>query len=231
MFNYYLRGLYFNMRMIRLMLPDWEIYINYDVALVPEYIDYIDGLNTFGNHFDGGNRCKNMMQRFSPAYETTAEKILCRDADSCITYREILEIKKWEESGKDWHGINDNPAHSIPMMGGMIGFKTEALLKQYPTFEGLVENWDLSKHGSDQNLVMQKLWPEAQNSFYHSILTNREPQPQSNRFWESDLIQRYIGSAGVIEMELIRFLDNNEPNSPWVNFEKKYPKIFYWHLI
>lgn len=230
LFNYYLRGLYFNMRMAKLLLPDWEIVINYDYLLPKENLEFIAELTAIKIEFVGQERCRNMMQRFYPSYfKDDATHIICRDSDSCLTYREMLEIRKWEESGKDWHGINDNPAHSIPMMGGMIGFKTKALKEIYPTFEGLVANWDLSKHGSDQQLIMTKLWPIAKNSFYHSQLTNREPQPQSNPLWESDLIQRYIGSAGVIEMELIRFLNRFDKNEKWIEFEKQHPKIFYWH--
>lgn len=229
-FNFYLRGLYFNVRFAKLLLPDWEVVINYNSDLIAEYIEYMDRLNVSVLNFENSVRCENMMRRFDPAYYVDCEKILCRDSDSCITWREAKEISKWEESGKDWHGINDNPAHSIPMMGGMIGFKTEALIKIYPTFESLTENWDLSQHGSDQQLIMNRIWPHAKKSFYHSNLTNREPQPQSNSLWESDLIQRYIGSAGIIEMEAVRFLERHDPNnSQWESFEKQFPKIFYWN--
>lgn len=233
-FNFYLRGLYFNIRMIKLLLPDWQIAINWEEKLMSDYYDFLGEFEFLSFlwpfTFTDDNRCKNMMQRFNPAYKFNTDRLLCRDADSCITWREVQEIRKWEESGKDWHGINDNPAHSIPMMGGMIGFKTKALKNIYPTFDSLIQNFELSEHGSDQSLIMERLWPTAQHSFYHSQLSNREPQPQSNPFWESDLIQRYIGSAGIIEMEALRFLERHDNNnSKWENFEKKFPKIFYWH--
>lgn len=188
-YEYYVRGIEYNIRLAELMLPDYKVVFSRPTT---------------------GQRCLNMLHRFLPAYETNAEIILCRDADSLITWREVKEIRKWEASGKNWHGINDNPAHSIPMMGGMIGFKTEVLKKLYPTFESLTEGWDLSEHGSDQNLIMQRLYPKVYADFYHSLLTNREPQPDSNPFWESDLVQRYIGSAGYNEMEVKRFLKRFE---------------------
>jgi hypothetical protein len=188
-YEYYERGIEYNIRLAKLMLPDYEVIINYPQEK---------------------QRCLNMMYRFHPAYHEDYNIVLCRDSDSLITWREVKEIRKWEASGKNWHGINDNPAHSIPMMGGMIGFKTEALKKLYPTFESLTEGWDLSQHGSDQNLIMQRLYPKVYADFYHSLLTNREPQPDSNPFWESDLVQRYIGSAGYNEMEVKRFLKRFE---------------------
>ncbi len=233
-FNFYLRGLYFNMRMIKLMLPDWEMVLNVSKPVYEEYYHYLNMLRISTIVYDDGDRCRNMMQRFKPAFTFNADRVLCRDADSCLTYREVLEIKKWEESGLDWHGINDNQAHTIPMMGGMIGFKTNALKNIFPNFNILIDNWDLSRHGSDQQLIMERIYPHAKSSFYHSNLTNREPQPQQNPHWESDLVQRYIGSAGIIEMEALRFLERMDPtNNEWQEFEKLINKLsnklLYWH--
>lgn len=229
LFNYYLRGLYFNMRMAKLLLPDWEIFVNIEKNTYLRNSNFFDDMGILKHLFFDGPRCANMMERFGPAYIPTVEAVLCRDADSCLTYREMLEIRKWEASGKDWHGINDNPAHSIEMMGGMIGLKPAALKRIFTSIEELRAGWDLNNHGSDQQLIMNKLWPKAQESFYHSKLTNREPQPAQNPLWESDLIQRYIGSAGVIEMELVRFLDRFDPQPKWLEFEYQYLKLFYWH--
>jgi len=76
---------------------------------------------------------------------------------------------------------------------------------------------------------MKNIYPHAKHSFYHSVLTNREPQPDTDPRWESDLVQRYIGSAGVIEMEMVRFLSRyQQPHH--TEFEKRHPNIFFWHL-
>jgi len=224
LFNWYLRGLYFNARLIEIMLPDWCMHVR---AEHYEH-DYIFDLHATLTHVDvlplyTDQRCERMLERFNIAPES-ATHVLCRDADSAITWREVKEIRKWEESGKDWHGINDNPAHSIPMMGGLIGFKPEAYRKLNLTPSG-----DFSKHGSDQDWIMKNIYPHAKHSFYHSVLTNREPQPDTDTRWESDLVQRYIGSAGVIEMEMVRFLSRyQQPHH--TEFEKRHPNIFYWHL-
>ena len=188
-YSFYKKGVEYNYKFAKMLMPKWNL-----------------SIRVAGIDYEKGKRCYNMMQRFMPTYTTDATHILCRDADSIITYREALEVTKWLASGRDWHGINDNPAHSIPMMGGLIGFKTEALKKHYPTFESLIEGFDLSEHGSDQDLIMKRLWPIAKESFYHSNLTNREPQPTDNPLWETDLVQRYIGSAGYNEMEVLRLI-------------------------
>ena len=106
-----------------------------------------------------------------------------------------------------------------------IGFKTEAYKRLNLTPSG-----DFSQHGSDQDWIMKNIYPHAKESFYHSVLTNREPQPDTNPFWETDLVQRYIGSAGCIEMELVRFLQRHQ-KPEHTAFEKRHPNIFYWHNV
>jgi hypothetical protein len=230
LFNWYLRGLYFNARLIEIMLPDWSMYVRTESVTDGDTALFLQELFKSGigkvsiNTLDNKERCARMLERFNVYPHPDLTHVLCRDADSAITWREVKEIRKWEESGKDWHGINDNPAHSIPMMGGMIGFKPEAYRKLNLTPEG-----DFSRHGSDQDWIMKNIYPHAKHSFYHSVLTNREPQPDTDPRWESDLVQRYIGSAGVIEMEMVRFLSRyQQPHH--TEFEKRHPNIFYWHL-
>lgn len=225
-YNWYLRGLYFNYRLAELMLPDWKLILGVEHSLWKE--PYMMDISSFMDMylFDGGDRCRNMLNRIQFCNsDDDATHVLCRDADSALTWREVKEIRKWEQSGKDWHGINDNPAHSIPMMGGMIGFKTEAYKRLNLTPSG-----DFSQHGSDQDWIMKNIYPHAKESFYHSLLSNREPQPDTNQFWETDLVQRYIGSAGCIEMELVRFLQRYQ-KPEHIAFEKRHTNIFYWHNV
>lgn len=234
-FKFYLRGLYFNLRMARLLYPDWTVMLHYsmiadsfDQALI-EDMKLLFGF--FYDRFTHAKRCESMMQRFKPAFIEKAEYIICRDLDSVHTWREAKEVDKWVKSGKDAHGINDNPAHSIPLMGGMCGFKAEVIKNNFKDWNDLISGYDLSQHGSDQTLLMQKVYPIVKDSFYHSNLKNREPQPDNNHFWESDLISRYIGSAGVIDMELLRFFDRHDiDNNKYQGFEKEHSEIFYWHL-
>lgn len=48
------------------------------------------------------------------------------------------------------------------------------------------------------------------------------------KFWVSDLVSRYIGTAGVIEFELMRFLNSLTSDATTENFEKSFPQIMYW---
>lgn len=222
-YNWYLRGIYFNYRLAELMLPDWKLQVRMDENSHDFVFDLFNSFDLIVLPLSKEERCARMLERFNVLNDAT--HVICRDADSALTWREVKEIRKWEQSGKDWHGINDNPAHSIPMMGGMIGFKTEAYKRLNLTPSG-----DFSQHGSDQDWIMKNIYPHAKESFYHSVLTNREPQPDTNPFWETDLVQRYIGSAGCIEMELVRFLQRYQ-KPEHTAFEKRHPNIFYWHNV
>ena len=48
------------------------------------------------------------------------------------------------------------------------------------------------------------------------------------KYWTSDLIARYVGSAGVIDFELLRFFKSFDNDPKFDDFEKLFPNIFYW---
>ena len=62
-----------------------------------------------------------MLWRLLPIFEYNVERIICRDTDSPLTYREAQMVKEWENSPKVVHAITDSVSHNIPLMGGMIG--------------------------------------------------------------------------------------------------------------
>ena len=231
--NWYMRGLYFNYRMNRLLYPDWTMIFHGDSALYDRFDflpDFSDTFKIDDFMFLSHGRCYNMLTRMRPVFDNSITHVLCRDADTITTYREMCAVNDWLNSGKAIHGINDNPAHSIPLMGGMIGIDCQKFreLTGINTFEQLVEGHDLSYHGSDQELLMKKIWPKVSDNFFLS----KDPiQRRHNKLWESDLTCRHIGSAGVVEMELVRFLQRHDPeNDKYVTFEKQYPNLFYWWL-
>lgn len=229
--NWYLRGLCFNFRMNRLLYPEWETIIHADRLLRQEYDLFFGELSRLGAHiysFSQRERCYNMLVRMAPIWSLNTTHILCRDADAITTYREVCAVNEWLQSGKTVHGINDNPAHSIPMMGGMIGIDCQQFRQRtgINSFEELVQGHDLSLHGSDQDLLMNTIYPKVKDSFFLS----KDPiQKRDNPLWESDLTCRHIGSAGVVEMETVRFFERFDHNEEMINFEKRFPEIFYWH--
>lgn len=252
-FNFYLRGLYYNARMARLLYPDWKVQVYAARRLVdnnPEF--FIDLYKTTGSQSLDVNlsedRCSAMLWRMQPLYlrfpEGDITHLICRDADAILTYKEAQSVQEWIDSGLGFHGITDDPAHTIPMMGGMCGFRVDHFKQTFPeydTFEKLIGKDNLKDHGSDQNLLMKKIYPKAKSNmmghFFKGCKENvkivrtsvsSQIPGVSPKLWESNNTCRMIGSPGVVDFELLRFFKRFDNNSKFDEFEKKYTNIFYW---
>ena len=243
-FPFYLRGIYFNARMNRLLYPDWITFVHVDQKVFFKHQDLIERLAVFGvrlNFHDHKDRCLSMLWRMRNLFSEGVTHVLCRDADSVSTYREALCVYEWLNSGLPFHAINDNNAHS-GLMGGMVGFKSKEFKDAtgYTSFDQMISGQKLSKHGSDQDFmnreILPKIWEKllfhklkGAGSHAHTIKTEvPEKGPIDKKLWVSDLISRYIGSAGVIDIELLRFFKSFDPDPKFDEFERKYPEIFYW---
>lgn len=230
LFNFYLRGLVWNVKMNALIYPEWTSHVEIDAGVFSDYDNIIYALRDhYGMTFNVNQLedcCKCMLWRLKPIFEDT-ELVLCRDADAITTWRERMAVGEWLNTPYNTHGISDNTAHTLPLMGGMIGFKSafiNNIWKSWSNFMALSE--DLSKHGSDQDYLMKAIYPFVKDDILVSNMYGRESINRQNPLWESDLTCRHIGSAGVVEMEIIRFF-KKYPN-PMLEVEQKYSHIFYW---
>src|SRR3954467_15183674 len=78
-------------------------------------------------------------------------------------------VEEFVTSGAAVHCINDNEAHNVPMMGGMIGFNRQKFWELpgaeiYATWQDLVGVWNLAYKGADQELLAYRIWPLARNN-------------------------------------------------------------------
>lgn len=234
--NYYLRGVYFNVRMNKLLYPTWKTHITIQDTVWHEHYKYFLALKEVCDFdykivkTDGIQRCKAMLWRLDTLFEQPyVERILCRDLDAITTYRESLAVNEWERSGRVAHGINDNPAHSIALMGGMCGFTKELVnIVGVSEWNNHKDSMSLKTHGTDQDLLMRFIYPKVENSI---MITKNPLQVRDNALWESDLVCSFIGSAGCNEMELVRFFSRQDDDcKKFTKFEKEFDKIMYWHL-
>jgi hypothetical protein len=248
----YLRGLYWNVKMNRLIYPDLVSHLEVDRYMYEEFYSLFNYLKdnfkfTITIHEEQEPLCAAMMWRMREIYNDEVTHVLCRDTDAITTYREAKLVQEWINSGLGFHAINDNPAHG-GLMGGMVGFNTKRFkeLMPYSTCDQLMESdlLDFSRRGSDQDFLNKNIHPEIKGELYiHNIsgagcsakiqskeVPNIAIPNVDVRLWESDLTCRHIGSAGVVEMELLRFFKRfDDKNDTHKEIEKKYPKIFYWH--
>lgn len=231
----YVRGFYWNARMNNLIYPDWRTHLEIDYQTYDEYRNLFDWLvenNNLSirlNHEGSLPLCEGMLWRMKPIWKEDVSHVLCRDADAITTYREAQRIQDWVESEFPISSLHDAPGHS-GLMGGMAGFRTSEFKSQtgYHSFQQMIEGKDLTQRGSDQHLL---------NSLKISgvRITNRDVPmnlPQvDDKLWESNLVCRHIGSAGVVEMELLRFFMRHDAyNWKFQTIEKEFPKLFHWHL-
>lgn len=249
-FKAYLKGLYFNLRMNKLIYPDWDNIIHIPEHLAKEYQLFLSGLyDRFQVAFDypkEGPLCEKMLWRMLPiwggGYKLNYDYVLCRDSDALTTYREAQMVHQWvtwvTRNHYAIHAILDNPAHS-GLMGGMVGFHCESIRKNFLSFEALIKGSDLKKRGSDQDLLNNKIYPVFKNFIHwddHKTDFNKTDafRPKgssipgvSDKLWESNLCAAFIGAPGFNELETLRFFKRFD-KTDYSDFEKRHKDLFWW---
>ena len=256
-FNSYLRGLMINIRMNKLLFPDWDIVLETDIATNTAFAPLFESLPIIVEvNPDGTPLTKAMLWRLKPIfhYEHPNWKythIICRDLDSPPTYREAQAVKHWINKDTAAHAITDSVSHNLPLLGGMIGFKCGDFIgmTQKRDWDSLFSGVDIdfSRKGADQDYLNKYLYPTFA-TFDRSSITQHYPLGMANTFLpgynnnipdlelglsydlkESNNVCGHIGSAGYYEAAMFKFL-----RKYWHDFdyllevEKNYPNIFYW---
>lgn len=249
-FPFYLRGLYFNARMNSLIYPDWHTFIYVEDPVYDQYSNFFNQLaEVVGVRYIETNKtatlCDAMLWRMRAIFnhDFSVTHVICRDADAITTYKEAQAVQEWIDSGLGFHGITDNPAHSLPMMGGMVGFKVDhfrATFPQWKTFNDMIKGVDLRQRGSDQDLMMKKIYPFVKHDmvghFFDGCRENvkitkhtvsKQIPGVDSKLWESNLTCRHIGSPGVVDFETLRFFQRFD-KTDYSEFEREFKDICYW---
>jgi hypothetical protein len=129
-----------------------------------------------GSIWEQSTKGIGMLWRLLPAWEDN-EYVFCRDLDSILTPRQAKFVQNFIDSDRVVHGINDNNAHTIPLMGGMIGVKSKRFVQLigHPSFADMVSSWRRNRegwdsHGQDQCFLMERIWPKvSSHSLIHRI--------------------------------------------------------------
>jgi hypothetical protein len=178
-FNSYIRGLMINLRLARLLFPEWKVRLYTDANTANGFERMFELLRFPHSNAlevvvcDEALLTKAMLWRMKPAFDSSVEMFICRDVDSPLTYRDAQAVKEWELSNKQAHAITDSISHTISMMGGMIGFK-QKYFKDYTGFT----NWDemvnemsgYEHKGVDQEFLNRFIYPKFANPSNSSIM-------------------------------------------------------------
>lgn len=201
-FSSYLRGLHINVRFNRILYPNWINVVNIDEATYNSpYRPIFDWLQSKGfiriSLFPNNEPlCKAMLRRMQTVFDYshpnwTYSHVICRDLDSIATYREAQMVTEWIKEDKAIHCITDSVSHTIPMMGGMVGFRpgyVNDLLKitnrpelAWDRLVAMAPDIDYHRKGSDQDFLNRIVHPKcSHNATEHYILGMRHDVLEEN---------------------------------------------------
>ena len=264
----YLRSMHICLRFNRLIYPGWQMVVNIDKATFDSpykslFLWYVQkGYIRFVIHENGAPLCRAMLWRLHTVFSYTHPEwefshVICRDLDSISTYREAQMVAEWVKEDKAMHCITDSVSHTIPAMGGMVGFRPGYVndimkITQHPqdawnNLMAMAIDIDYRVKGSDQDFLGRVMYPKlCQNATEHFIKGRphdlvegngrhysvpTEPIAVSPKFVETNLLAGHVGAAGVYEAPTRKFLYYDDPfKSDYAEIEtmKGFEQLFYW---
>lgn len=262
-FRSYLRSFHLNVRIAQLLYPDWIVFLSTDEnTFSSPYGQYITKL--FADKMidvyvkENAELCKMMLWRLCPVFALKGEKlkydrVICRDTDSLLSYRERQAVLYWERGPKMAHAITDSVSHTITLMGGMIGFQSGPFrermsVKSFDDLLALSQGIDFSRKGADQDFLNRYVLPKVADSitehfvlghpqtfrgdchnFIHDIDLKEVGVPDELK--ETNGYGFHVGAAGFQTDAVVKFLQKyGKDNEYWEALEKQYKEIFYWWL-
>lgn len=264
-FKSYLRGLHLNIRVAALLYPGWQVCVSMDHRTYgSQYFGYFNAIQNKSiikvDLFDKAELCKMMLWRLTPMFwnnparETVLyDRVLCRDTDSLLSYRERQAVAYWEQGPKMAHAITDSISHTITLMGGMCAFQSGPFrermgVKSFDELMALSQGIDYNHKGADQDFLNRYVLPKVADSITEHFVLGH---PQTFRgdchnfihdidlseIGVMDILKEtngygfHIGASGFQTDAVVKFLQQyGQDNEWWDELEKQYPQLFYWQL-
>lgn len=195
----FIQGLVINIRVNRILYPNWLTVLNIDARSYSPYRKLYDWLQSKGLILiniqpDDEPLTRAMLWRLRtvvsynhPDWDYT--HVLCRDVDAVPTYREAQAVQQWIQEGTTGHCITDSISHNIPMMGGMIGFKPADFgsrmglnaEKAWGQLMQMGSDIDFSRKGADQDFLCRYIYPRVADSCTeHFVLGMKQTIAEGN---------------------------------------------------
>lgn len=251
-FNDYLRGLVLNIRLARLLYPDWVVRVHVDHETNEGLKHIFERLPIEVIVLNPEPLTKAMLWRMLPIFDRNVEYVICRDLDSPLTYREAQAVHQWVNSECVVHTITDSVSHGIPMLGGMIGFWAKYFtdytkISSWKVFSSIGITLNFNVKGTDQDLLNRFIYPYFANPKKSSIMQhyvlgmpntflpnyfNHIPDIDIGlplELKESNDTCGHIGAAGYYVPPMMNFMHKHRDKFNDIReVEKDYPEIFYW---
>lgn len=264
-FKSYLRGLHLNIRVAEVLYPGWEVVVMIDESVMNSpYNELLEKLGATSRirlqKVATAELCTMMLYRLCPIFLNNLDggllydRVLCRDTDSLLSYRERQAVQYWMNGPKMAHAITDSVSHCITLMGGMIGFRagpfrdrtgSKSLGQLLLPSQGVI---DYNQKGADQDFLNRYVLPKVADSITEHFVLGH---PQTFRgdchnfihdidlkeigvgdeWKETNGYGFHIGASGMQTDAVVKFLQvHGKDNEYWDELEKQYPEIFYWQL-
>lgn len=101
--------------------------------------------------------------RFLPVNDSSLDRVLVRDVDSVVTYRERLAVLEWLDSDRHFHLMRDSSTHTDLVLAGLWG----AVAGILPRLQDRIDVYTHSEGKSrniDQRFLGKHYWPEIKKS-------------------------------------------------------------------
>lgn len=262
-FRSYLRGLHLNIRIAELLYPGWKVVVMTDQTVIESgYWRYLCTLSTSGKidmyTLSNAPLCTMMLYRLLPTFlienaDNKYDRVICRDTDSLLSYRERQAVEYWMRGTKMAHAITDSVSHSITLMGGMTGFMSGPFrdrmgVNSFDQLLSLSQGIDFNRKGADQDFLNRYVLPKVADSitehfvlghpqtfrgdchnFIHDIDLKEIGVPDELK--ETNGYGFHVGASGFQTDAVVKFLQKHgKDNEYWEAIEKQYPETFYWML-
>lgn len=103
--------------------------------------------------------------RFLAAADPDVERVVFRDCDSRLNFREKAAVDEWIASGMDAHIMRDIETHAgLRMLAGMSGLRGGL----FPDMGKICREWvsanDMGRKPTDEEFLNSVVWPRIRNS-------------------------------------------------------------------
>jgi hypothetical protein len=254
-FNSYLRALLLSIRMNRLIYPEFINRVHTDQKTYDgcPILGKLERAKIIQCHIIAeAPLCKAMLWRLLPAFDCDVELFLCRDLDSLTSYKERQLVEYWMHGTKMCHAITDSVSHNIPLMGGMVAFRSKEF-REYTacaTWDQMFNKFgafNFTNKGSDQDWLNAFIYPlvsqhgrdsivqhylKGMPNTYLSAYFNEVPDitvPIAHELRSSNDCTGHIGAAGWYETVTMKFFAQHRDRFDDIKaIEAQYADIFYW---
>lgn len=179
----YLEGAILNAQVAPEIYPDWTCRFYVDNSVPAAKIQQLRDLGAEVIEVSGeAANWVGTVWRFLALDDETVARVMFRDVDSIISWREAAAVREWVESGKRFHTIRDGGSHTELILAGLWGAVGGAIDDITGKLRDYFSQPLISRHFADQYFLREKIWAYVkQDVFAHDRLfgfLNAHPLPE-----------------------------------------------------